>query len=58
LTENLEKAFGELKRILRLSRKPKMAEYEETMKVTGLGILAVGFLGFLVLFASELIRGV
>ncbi len=56
IQEKISKAYSETRRILRLSRKPKTSEYTETMKITGLGILAIGLLGFIVLIVSELAR--
>ncbi|OYT41511.1 MAG: protein translocase SEC61 complex subunit gamma [Candidatus Altiarchaeales archaeon ex4484_43] len=52
------KAYTETRRILRLSRKPKRAEFKETAKITGLGMILIGLLGFIILLISELIRGV
>jgi protein transport protein SEC61 subunit gamma-like protein len=56
IKEKIGKGVGETKRILRLSRKPKTSEYTETMKVTGIGLLAIGLLGFIILLSSELLR--
>lgn len=58
VTEHIKKAVAEVNRILRSSRKPRMTEYTETLKVTGVGILLIGFIGFIILMISELIRGV
>jgi len=38
----------ECKRVLQVTRKPNKAEYITVVKVTGLGILIIGLLGFLV----------
>ncbi len=37
---------GKYGRVLKMARKPTNEEYEKTAKVTALGILAVGALGF------------
>jgi len=58
IQEKIVKAYTETRRILRLSRKPKRVEFNETAKVTGLGMILIGLLGFIVLLISELIRGV
>jgi protein transport protein SEC61 subunit gamma-like protein len=55
--EKIVKAYTETRRILRLSRKPKKSEFNETAKITGLGMILIGLLGFIVLLISELIRG-
>ncbi len=56
--ERIVKAYTEIRRILRLSRKPKRTEFNETAKITGLGMLLIGLLGFIVLLISRLISGV
>ena len=35
-------------RVLRVTKKPDAAEFKTTLKVSGLGILIIGLLGFLV----------
>ncbi|MBN2013684.1 MAG: protein translocase SEC61 complex subunit gamma [Candidatus Altiarchaeota archaeon] len=57
LEGKIVKAYSETRRILRLSRKPKKAEFNETMKITGLGMLAIGLLGFIILLISEVFQG-
>ncbi len=52
----VKKAYTETRRILRLTRKPKRSEYEETAKITGLGMILIGLLGFIVFILSEYIR--
>ena len=37
---------GKYGRVLKMARKPTNEEYEKTSKITGLGILAIGALGF------------
>ncbi len=51
-------AYGETKRILRLTRKPKTSEFNETAKITGLGIILIGVIGFAILLVSLYIRGI
>ncbi len=58
IQEKIVKAYTETRRILRLSRKPKTTEFNETAKITGLGMILIGLLGFIVLLISQLIRGV
>jgi len=40
-------------RIFNVSRKPSMQEYKVMAQVTGLGIIIVGFIGFLVKLLLE-----
>jgi len=52
----IKKAYSETRRILRLTRKPKRSEFEETARITGLGMIVVGLIGFIIFIISELIR--
>ena len=38
----------ECKRVLQVTKKPTMEEYKAIVKVTGLGILVIGALGFVI----------
>lgn len=55
--ERVLKAYRETRRIFRLTRKPKRFEFNETAKITGIGILIIGFIGFIIFLVSQLIRG-
>ena len=48
--EGRQQRFGKGKygRVLMMARKPEPDEYEKTAKITGLGILVIGGLGFLI----------
>jgi protein transport protein SEC61 subunit gamma-like protein len=46
---------GKYGRVLKMARKPTNEEYEKTLKITGLGILLIGALGFVVYITRELI---
>jgi len=35
-------------RVLKVTRKPDMAEFKTIVKVSGIGILIIGFLGFVI----------
>ena len=39
---------GKYGRVLKMARKPTTEEYEKTCKITGLGILVIGAIGFVV----------
>ena len=45
---------GKYGRVLRMARKPTNEEYEKTVKITGLGILAIGAVGFVIYIFREL----
>jgi len=44
------------KRILMIARKPDKKEYFAMAKVTGIGILVIGFIGFFIALIVELIK--
>jgi protein transport protein SEC61 subunit gamma-like protein len=46
---------GKYGRVLKMARKPTGEEYEKTAKITGLGILLIGALGFVVYIIRELV---
>ena len=52
---SLINAYKETRRIIRLTRKPRASEFNETAKVTGLGTIAIGFLGFIIFVLAKII---
>ena len=44
---------GKYGRVLKMTRKPTNEEYAKTSKITGLGILLIGGLGFLIFFIAK-----
>jgi len=50
------KEFGvECKRVLKVTKKPTMQEFKIIVIVTGIGILIVGFIGFLITITRQLL---
>ncbi len=45
----------ECKRVLKITKKPDGAEFKTIVKVSGLGMLIVGLLGFLISMVKELL---
>lgn len=45
---------GKYGRVLKMARKPTNEEYEKTSKITGIGILVVGAIGFGIYIIREL----
>ncbi|MEA1994124.1 MAG: protein translocase SEC61 complex subunit gamma [Euryarchaeota archaeon] len=43
------------RRVWRLSRKPNKTEYSQTSKITGIGMILIGGLGFLIMLIAEVI---
>jgi protein transport protein SEC61 subunit gamma and related proteins len=40
--------LAECKRVLLITRKPSPQEYKDLIKITGLGLIIIGFVGFVV----------
>ena len=53
--ERLDKFVKDSKRVLKVSRKPDRAEYFEFAKITALGILVIGIIGFVIVIVGQLI---
>jgi protein transport protein SEC61 subunit gamma and related proteins len=47
--------FLQNKRVLKVTRKPNKEEYKIIVRVSGLGILVIGFVGFLIYLAGALL---
>ena len=47
--------FVECKRVLRITKKPDRMEFKTIVKISGIGIAIIGFIGFLVHFLKELV---
>lgn len=52
----MRKFFHNCKRVLQIAKKPSKDEYLQVAKITGLGILLIGFVGFVILFISYAIQ--
>ncbi len=48
----MRRFLSNCKRVLRIARKPDKSEYLQVAKVTGLGIMLVGFIGFLIMLVG------
>lgn len=46
----------ESKRVFRITKKPDKAEFRTVVKVSGLGILAIGLIGFLLYMISQAVK--
>jgi protein transport protein SEC61 subunit gamma-like protein len=47
--------LAECKRVLLITRKPTKQEFKDIAKITGLGLLAIGAIGFIVNFLYVMI---
>ncbi|MFH1054531.1 MAG: protein translocase SEC61 complex subunit gamma [Candidatus Altiarchaeota archaeon] len=52
----IAKAISETRRILRLTRKPKPSEYNESIKICGAGIAIIGFVGFAIFLIFQVLQ--
>jgi protein transport protein SEC61 subunit gamma-like protein len=55
LKETFDKFVKDSKRVLKVSRKPDRAEYFDFAKITALGILVIGVIGFVMVIIGQLI---
>ena len=54
--ERFDKFVKDSKRVLKVSRKPDKEEYFEFAKITALGILVIGVIGFVIVIIGQLIH--
>ncbi len=53
--EDIDKFIKDSKRVLKVSRKPDKQEYFELAKISALGVLVVGAIGFAIVLIGSLI---
>jgi len=53
--ESINRFFKECKRVIRVSKKPDREEYFNFSKVTALGIVVIGVIGFAIVLISQLV---
>lgn len=53
--ERFDRFIKDSKRVLKVSRKPDANEYMEFAKITTIGILIIGAIGFVIYIIGELI---
>ena len=53
--ESIDKFIKDSKRVLKVSRKPDSQEYLELAKISALGVLVVGVIGFVIVLLGSLI---
>ncbi len=52
---DMKERLGTYTRVLRLAKKPDAKEYQQVAKITGLGILLIGAVGFLIKLTSQVL---
>jgi len=55
--ESMANFIKQCQRVLKVSRKPDREEYINVAKVTGIGIILIGVIGFIIIIISQLIQG-
>lgn len=55
VNESINRFFKQCKRVLRVSKKPDREEYLNFSKVTAIGILIIGAIGFAIVLISQLV---
>ncbi|MEK6964536.1 MAG: protein translocase SEC61 complex subunit gamma [Nanoarchaeota archaeon] len=53
--QRIKEYLGECYRVLLVTKKPNKTEFKTVVKVSGLGILAIGLIGFLLNLVYQLI---
>ncbi|MBW2973000.1 protein translocase SEC61 complex subunit gamma [Candidatus Woesearchaeota archaeon] len=53
--ERLWAFLRECKRVLKITKKPDKVELKTIVKISGLGIIAIGLIGFIIHFIKELL---
>ncbi|MBE6492083.1 MAG: protein translocase SEC61 complex subunit gamma [Methanobrevibacter sp.] len=53
--ERFDKFVKDSKRVLKVSRKPDAQEYKELAKVSAIGVVIIGVLGFVIVLLGSLI---
>jgi protein transport protein SEC61 subunit gamma and related proteins len=56
-TQKLSRTFKEYKRVLKITKKPDKTEFWNIVKITGLGILFVGLIGFVIVSLKTILKG-
>jgi len=53
--QRIKRFIRECRRVLKVTKKPSKMEFKTIVKVSGLGILIIGFIGFIVHMINALI---
>ncbi len=58
MLHRLTNFIQQTRRVLLVSSKPDKEEFKQTAKITGIGILIIGIIGFLIFIAAQLVGGI
>lgn len=56
LTSKIRSKIKEYHRVLKITKKPSMQEFKTAVKVTGIGIIIIGIIGFTISIIAYLIK--
>lgn len=56
LTTKFKRKIKEYIRVLKITKRPDMEEFKNAVKVTGLGIIIIGIIGFIISIVVQLIK--
>lgn len=51
----LKQFYASCKRVLKITRKPDRTEFAELVKITGLGLVVIGLMGFVITIAFQFV---
>jgi len=54
---NIRNTIERMRRVLLIANKPDKAEFKQATKITGLGLLIIGMIGFVIFLAVQLLTG-
>lgn len=57
LMQKLKKFYGECLRVLTVTKKPDKVEFKTVFKVSGIGVIIIGAVGFIITMIKQLILG-
>ena len=55
--ESITQTLKQYRRVLYISRRPDRDEFLNVAKITGIGIIIIGVIGFIITLAAQLISG-
>ena len=55
--ESITQALKQYRRVLYISRRPDRDEFLNVAKITGIGIIIIGIIGFVITLVAQLISG-
>jgi protein transport protein SEC61 subunit gamma-like protein len=58
MIDKIKNFLSQIRRVLLVSSKPDKEEFKQSAKITGMGIVIIGIIGFLVFMAFQLMGGV